>query len=92
MGKAEAEGAVQSYLDWMKREDRSVRYVNTSLHQLETFFRSNGFRKESQLDLEGYHQPTRYRKREGYIPTPEYLQRTLRSDAPLIPPPMIMAS
>lgn len=75
VAKAEAEGAVQSYLDRMMREDRSVRYVNTSLHQLETFFRSNGFRKEGQLDIEGYHQPTRYRKREEYIPTDEEVLR-----------------
>ncbi|MDG6900958.1 MAG: hypothetical protein JRM80_03255 [Nitrososphaerota archaeon] len=75
VAKAGAEGAVQSYLDRMLRVDRSVRYVNTSLHQPETFFRSSGFRKESQLDLDGHRQPTRYKKREEYIPTDEEVLR-----------------
>jgi len=69
LAKGEVEDAVQAYLDSMKKKDRSNTYINVSLAQLETFFRANGFRKERELDLERYHQPTRYRKRPEYIPT-----------------------
>jgi integrase len=69
--KDDVEDAIQSYLDDLKRKNRSIRYVNTSLAQLETFFRVNGYKKGRELELERYHQPSRYRKKPECIPTNE---------------------
>jgi len=62
---------VQSFLDSMKSSDKSIRYINITLAYLLTFFRVNGFKNGKELDIERYHQPSRYRKMQEYIPTAE---------------------
>ena len=74
-GKAKAERAVQSLLDDMKKQDRSIRYINVTLANLLTFFDVNGFKHNRKLDVERYHQPSRYMKRGQYIPTDEEVRR-----------------
>ena len=59
---------VQSYLDEMAKHGRSKRWVNVSMHQLVSFFRANGFKKQRELELERQYLPMRYRKRPEYIP------------------------
>ena len=55
----------------LKRSGRSVKYANTVLSCLKTFFTCNGFNRENGLELrlKGYHQPPRTRNLPEYIPT-----------------------
>jgi integrase len=66
---------VQNFVDSLRERDLSIRYVNVSLAYLKTFFRVNGFKSEKELEVERYYQPSRYMKREEYIPTPEEIYR-----------------
>jgi len=79
MSRHEAEDAVQSYLDDMAKHGRSKRWINVTMHQLMTFFRANGFKKqrelELELELERKYLPVRYRKRSEYIPLPSEISR-----------------
>jgi len=64
--KREIEKLVQDFCDDLLDKDCSRRYISTVLHVLLTFFRVNGFKE---LNVEHYHVPARYRKREEYVPT-----------------------
>jgi integrase len=61
---------VQNYVDSLAQKDYSIRYVNACLAYLKTFFVVNGFKGSKALDVERHYQPSRYRKRKEYIPTP----------------------
>jgi integrase len=75
VGKAKAERAVQSLLDDMKKQDRSIRYINVTMAHLLGFFEVNGFKRLKKIEVERYFQPTRYRKRAEYIPTDQEIRR-----------------
>ena len=66
---------VQEFIDHLRERDLSIRYVNICLAYLKTFFRVNGFKNSRELEVERYFQPSRYMKREEYIPTPEEVYR-----------------
>ena len=70
LSRHEAEDAVQSYLNDMAKHGMSKRWINVSMHQLITFFRGNGFKKQKELELERQYLPVRYRMRPEYIPLP----------------------
>jgi integrase len=71
----------------LRERDLSIRYINISLAYLKTFFRVNGFKNSTELEVERYYQPSRYMKRDEYIPTPEesyrmaYAAGTIRNKA-----------
>jgi len=79
--REENEGLVQSFcdklLDGSRLRGASARHPNTALACLKTFFRVNGFNRESgnELRLNKYHQPPRVRNRNEYIPTLEEAYR-----------------
>lgn len=75
LSPGEAGELVQGFLDSKMAGGRSVRYLNVSMAYLKTFFRINGFGEGNGLEVERYHQPTRYRKVPEYIPTPEEIER-----------------
>jgi hypothetical protein len=52
----------------MAKQGMSKRWINVTMHQLMTFFRANGFKKQRELELERQYLPVRYRKRSEYIP------------------------
>ena len=56
---------VQDYCDMFNNQRYSRRYVNGILRILKSFFKANGV----EINVEGYYVPTRYRKRQEYIPT-----------------------
>ena len=66
----DASTVVQDHVDSLAERDYSVRYVNVCLAYLKTFFRVNGFKGSKVLDVERLYQPSRYRKRKEYIPSP----------------------
>jgi len=70
----EASRTVQAFTDGLKESGRSIRYVNVVQAYLKTFYEVNGFRGPNALEVERYHQPARYRKREQYVPTPEEIR------------------
>jgi len=72
---SEASTIVQSFLDDLADKGRSIRYINVALAYIRTFFRENGFKNENELHVERYFQPSRYRKRPEYVPTPEEIER-----------------
>ena len=61
------------------REFLSICYINASYAYLLTFFEINGFKNGKQLEVERYHQPSRYRKKSEYIPTSEETWRMVDS-------------
>ena len=65
----------QDFTDYLRDKGYSIRYVNVSQAYLRTFFRLNGFKGDRELRVERYHQPSRYRKKPEYIPTPEEIYR-----------------
>ena len=67
--KKKIEQMVQDFCDDLLNKNRSRRYVSTVLHILLTFFKVNGFKGSTALNVESYHVPARYRKRKEYIPT-----------------------
>lgn len=69
LNKKKNEKLCQDFCDNLLNKGRSRRYVNTALHVLLTFSNVNGFRGARKLNVESYHVPVRYRKREEYIPT-----------------------
>lgn len=75
MSRHEAEDAVQSYLDEIAKRGSSKRWVNVSMHQLISFFRANGFKKQKELELERQYLPVRYRKMPEYIPLPSEINK-----------------
>lgn len=75
LGRDEASELVQGYVDHLAGRGLSIRGVNTALAFLTVFFRVNGFAGEKELEVERHKQPTRYRKRLDYIPTPEEIYK-----------------
>jgi integrase/recombinase XerD len=71
----EASATVQRFLDAKHDAGASIRYVNVLRAFLQVFFRVNGFKNSRALDVEGYHQPARYRKTPEYIPSRDELYR-----------------
>lgn len=71
----EASKIVQSFVDDLAGKGRSVRYVNVALAYIKTFFRVNDFENDREIKVERYFQPSRYRKRPEYVPTPEEIER-----------------
>ncbi len=69
MTSKEVSSQVQVYVDSLAGKDLSIRYVNMCLGYLKTFFKINGFKGDKALEVERHYQPSRYRKREEYIPT-----------------------
>ena len=67
----EASEKVQGFIDSMSDRGLSIRTMNTSLAYLKQFFKVNGFKNGREIEVERYHQPSRYRKRAEYIPTSE---------------------
>jgi len=72
---SEASQHVQKFIDSLSDRGLSIRTVNTSLAYLKQFFRVNGFRNDRELEVERYHQPSRYRKRGEYVPTADEIWR-----------------
>ena len=66
----EASRLVQDYVDMLAEKGYSIRYVNVCLAYLKTFFKVNGFKGPKALEVERHYQPSRYRKRSEYVPTP----------------------
>ena len=75
LSSEEASRLVQSFIDSLRDRGLSIRYINVSLAYLKTFFKVNGFKNDRELEVERYYQPSRYRKRKEYIPTPEEIYR-----------------
>ena len=79
--REEVEALVQGFCDKLLERSRkkgaSVRYPNTALACLKTFFRVNGFNRENGNEprVTKYHQPPRVRNREEYIPMLEEAHR-----------------
>lgn len=71
----EASSFVQDFVDSLAQDDYSIRYVNVCLAYLKTFFKVNGFKGNKALEVERHYQPSRYRKREEYIPTSEEIYK-----------------
>jgi len=67
----EASRLCQAYTDSLKDKNYSIRYVNGCQAYLRTFFKENDFEGSKALKTEHYYQPSRYRKKPEYIPTPE---------------------
>ena len=59
---------VQEYADQYNDGKHSVRYVNNIIHLLKGFFKANGFKGTTALEIESHYMPSRYRKRPEYIP------------------------
>lgn len=70
-----ASSLVQDFVDSLANKEYSIRYVNVSLAYLKTFFKVNGFKGSKTLDVERHYQPSRYRKREEYIPTSDEIYK-----------------
>jgi len=75
LGVVEASDWVQRFIDSQIDRGLSIRTANTSLAYLKQFFRVNGFKNDRELEVERYHQPSRYRKRGEYVPTAEEIWR-----------------
>jgi site-specific recombinase XerD len=87
----EASRLVQSYVDSLAGRGFSIRTVNVTLAYLKTFFRVNGFKGGRELDVERYHQPTRYRKKPEYVPTPDEIWAMANASGSLRNKSMILA-
>ena len=72
---SEASSLVQDFVDSLANKGCSIRYVNVSLAYLKTFFKVNGFKGSKALDVDRHYQPSRYRKREEYIPTSDEIYK-----------------
>lgn len=66
---------VQEFVDSLANKGYSIRYVNVSLAYLKSFFKVNGFKGQRALEVERHYQPSRYRKRDEYIPTPDEIYK-----------------
>lgn len=75
LSPAEVSATVQRFLDAKLDAGASIRYVNVLRAFLQVFFRVNGYKNHRALDVEGYHQPARYRKTPEYIPSRDELYR-----------------
>ena len=66
--KKQVEKIVQQFADSYNKSDYSKRTANQKIIILKTFFKINGFVRTKELDIYGYYTPTRYRKRDEYVP------------------------
>jgi integrase len=71
----EASRRCQDFTDHLRDKGYSIRYVNVSQAYLKAFFKANGYENEKKLKTERYYQPSRYRKKAEYVPTPEEIER-----------------
>jgi len=69
LSSKDASKLVQDCVDSLAERGFSIRYVNVCLAYLKTFFKVNGFKGSRALEVERHYQPSRYRKREEYVPT-----------------------
>jgi len=69
LSKLRAEFMLQGFADELANNDCSRAYVNTVIKRLRTFFKTNGFVHDKELNIYTYHVPARYRKVPEYIPT-----------------------
>jgi len=75
LSPSKASSLVQDFVDSLANKGYSIRYVNVSLAYLKTFFKVNGFKGNKALEVERHYQPSRYRKREEYIPTSDEIYK-----------------
>ena len=75
LSPSKASSFVQDFVDSLAQKDYSIRYVNVCLAYLKTFFKVNGYKGNNALEVERHYQPSRYRKREEYIPTSEEIYK-----------------
>jgi len=75
LSPSKASSLVQDFVDSLANKGCSIRYVNVSLAYLKTFFKVNGFKGSKALDVDRHYQPSRYRKREEYIPTSDEIYK-----------------
>jgi len=87
----EASKLVQDFIDRMADKDQSIRTINVVLAYLKMFFTVNGFKADKAIEVERYHQPSRYRKRPQYIPTPDEIYRMAYSAGSVRNKAMILA-
>ena len=66
---------LQSYVDWLAEKGQGIRTVNVGLAYLKMFFWVNGFKAGRDIEVERFHQPSRYRKRLDYVPTADEIYR-----------------
>jgi len=91
LSKGEASERVQEFVDSLAQKGLSIRSVNVALAYLKTFFKVNGFKGARELEVERYHQPSRYRKRAEYVPTPDEIRRMAYSSGSARNKAMILA-
>ncbi len=75
LSPSKASSLVQDFVDSLANKKCSTRYVNVSLAYLKTFFNVNGFKGSKALEVERHYQPSRYRKRDEYIPTSDEIYK-----------------
>jgi len=64
--QVEIEASIQNFVDGLAQKSNSRTYINSIIKRLKSFFRANGY---DNLKVATYFVPTRYRKREEYIPS-----------------------
>jgi integrase len=69
MDKAELETCVQDFCDDRFKRTQNARVTNVVMETLKTFFRTNGFKNDKKLDVEGRSLRGYSRKRPEYVPT-----------------------
>jgi integrase len=91
LSSKEASMVLQAFIDSRADKGRSIRTINVSLAYLKMFFRVNGFKGAKELEVERYHQPSRYRKRPEYIPSSDEIRRMAYSAGSLRNKALILA-
>jgi len=66
---------LQSFVDWLAERGQGIKTVNVGLAYIKMFFWVNGFKAGREIDVERFHQPSRYRKRSDYVPTADEIYR-----------------
>jgi len=69
MEKTEIETLVQEFCDIYFKKYHNPNSSNVKLQILKTFFKVNGFKREKELDIQGYSKRLYYHQRPEYIPT-----------------------
>ncbi len=75
LSPSKASSLVKDFVDSLANKGYSIRYVNVSLAYLKTFFKVNGLKGSKALEVERHYQPSRYRKRDEYIPTSDEIYK-----------------
>ncbi|WGI17685.1 tyrosine-type recombinase/integrase [Methanonatronarchaeum sp. AMET-Sl] len=63
--KEAIEQQLEDYRDQLLIEEKSRRYINSEIKRIESFYRTNN----KDIEIDKLHIPTRYRKKQEYIPT-----------------------